>query len=541
MYGHRDLPDWFAEATRSIIPTLATALVVACDAEVVAPSAAVSASEAARAVTSGLSTWPVSPSVISMSWPDGVANEAGWEVHRSTAGPTGSFVLRVSLPANTTSWTDSTLDSQMQYCYKVRSFKNSGGKKSFAAFSSVSCSTTFGAPAAPSQVAAVPRTSSIVDITWVDNADDELAFRVERAADPAGPWQTVATLAPYARSFADVNSIEPDQQLCYRVVATNAGGESSSTVDCTAAPRGPSSIAATSADAQSIDVSWVDASTVEDGYELQRRLAYGAWQVVANLAANANGFHDAAVVSDTVYEYRVRATRDGGFSDSSGSVTMAAVSRAPDAVVLKYVIPSDPVVVVGFSAAPLATEFRIERSSDGQGTWLVVADHLPNSDDFYDYGLFPEQEVCYRVFARNRVGDSPPSNVACATSPASPSDLAFTTDADGTRRVTWTDNSNIESGYLVLTYFCYEDHSSCTYEYETIYPPNTASIVLGGDGFGRLEYFLSVCAMYGGGTSPCLWFYNASATSAASSGLRATPAPKSWQALRLSPRTRRIP
>ena len=525
-------------AIGSLVPALAAALVLACDADLLGPKhPAAGVSAASRATAGGLGTSTLSPSMIEVTWVDGVANEAGWEVHRSTTGPVSGFTLRASLPANTTAYTDSTLASGTEYCYQVRSFRTTGPKKSYAAFSNVGCSSTFAPPPAPSNVNAVPRSSTIIDISWTDNSnnswDGEQGFRVERAGDAAGPWQSVASLGPNTTYFAAGNGITPDQEHCYRVIAVNPYGESPSDTDCTAAPRTPTGISATSANGQSIDVGWVDASSVEDGYEVQRA-SDGVWQAIANLSTNANGYHDAAISADAVYEYRIRAKRDGGFSDFSGTVTIRSASRTPDAMVLRSVVPAGSSMAhVGWEAeSPLATDIRVERSTDGQATWVALATFSrPSNLEFYDAGLNPEEEVCYRVFARNALGDSPPSNVDCTIPPAAPTNLSIAGAEGEVREVTWTDNSQIEEGYLVVTYVCSYWAGVCDWWEETVLPANTTTISLGSDAYGR-DYLLDrVCAIYEGRSSDCAVWSPYQGTSAGStSSTRMTtsaPAPRS--------------
>jgi len=46
-----------------------------------------------------------------------------------------------------------------------------------------------------------------------------------------------------------------------------------------------------------------------------------------------------------------------------------------------------------------------------------------------------------RIVAFNESGDSPPSNIACVTPVAAPTNLTATPVDDSTIAVTWTDNS----------------------------------------------------------------------------------------------------
>jgi len=435
-----------------------------------------------------------------MSWSDNSRNETGWEVHRSTTGAGGAFTLLASLAANTTDHSNSGLSQLTEYCYKVRSFKKSGPNTTYAAFTNVACSTTFGPPSAPSDVSAVPRPYAI-DITWTDNANTEQAMRLERSADPAGPWAVAATLSYNTTSYVDY--YRPIEQLvCYRVIATNAYGESApSNVDCTAPPQTPSNSAA-AANGQGIDVTWTDASNVEDGYEVQHALEDFVWTAIANLPAGASSYNHAAVTPDVRHWYRVRAKKDGGFSDFSGWVWAVVASRAPDPPTMGGVNPSGSTgAAVYWSGLNITTtELRLERSTDGQASWVNAGTSSVDINPILDEGRTPESEVCYRVFARNSFGESAPSSVDCTRPPAHPTNVNVVYQDDGTSLVTWTDNSNVEEGFEVWFINCWYYYYDCFYDYRQV-EANGTSITL-----GYQEYFDAVYAYRDGGYSdPGTW------------------------------------
>lgn len=320
-------------------------------------------------------------------------------------------------------------------------------------------------------------------------------MRVERAADPSGPWEVAATLSYNTTSYVD-NYRPIEQLVCYRVIATNAYGESGpSNADCTAPPQTPSNSAA-SANGQSIDVTWTDASTVEDGYEIQHALDDFVWSVIADLPAGASSYQHAAVTPDVRHWYRVRAKKDGGFSDFSSPVWAAVASRAPDAPTMNGASPagSSWAFVNWNSASITATTFRIQRSTDGQASWVTAGSQsVGDGMYFYDTDRTPESEVCYRVSASNSFGESTPSAVDCTIPPARPTNLAVTDNFDGTITVTWTDNSSVEEAYAIWTVYC--DYWDC-YWNEYRLDPNVTSVVL-----SSYEYLDAVYAYRDGGYS----------------------------------------
>jgi hypothetical protein len=79
-------------------------------------------------------------------------------------------------------------------------------------------------PSAPSDLVAATISASQIDLSWIDNADNELGFTVERAVSGEG-FSEVASLGPNTTSFSDSGLIS-DTQYIYRVYAHNSSGNS---------------------------------------------------------------------------------------------------------------------------------------------------------------------------------------------------------------------------------------------------------------------------------------------------------------------------
>jgi hypothetical protein len=85
-------------------------------------------------------------------------------------------------------------------------------------------------PAAPSSLVANTFSSSEIDLTWVDNANNEVAFEVERAnggngnSPQCGSFQLIATIGGANHtSYSDTNCLS-NTWYCYRVRVVNACG-----------------------------------------------------------------------------------------------------------------------------------------------------------------------------------------------------------------------------------------------------------------------------------------------------------------------------
>ena len=427
-----------------------TALFTGCEVDqplaLVTGTAPLASAAAGQKVPSDLAL-TASPGEIALAWRDNSPNETAFQVLRSTTGQTGAFTTVATTAANVTTYSDPGLDPKQQYCYKIQAV----AQKRILGVSNTACAIPQPLqPIAASNVDAQPTSTADIQVTWTDNSWNEGGFRVERAPSDAGPWATLATTAPNATRAYDGAATE--QLVCYRVVAFNTYGDAKpSNADCTAVPAPPTNLAATSVDGQTVDVAWADNSGFEDGYQVERCCDLGGWSVAANLPANATSYRDAGLTVNTAYYYRVGARKDSysAFAFYVRVVTVAAPPPAPSGT-QAWPISSSAVAIVWNASSITQEGFRVERSTDGGASWVAVATTGAGEPFPIDEGRTPEQQVCYRVFASNARGESDASNIACTAPPLGPTALGATTVDEQTIDITWTDNSAVEDGYVVL-------------------------------------------------------------------------------------------
>ena len=452
---------------------------------------------AAQKGPSGLVANPL-PGAISLGWQDNSPNETGFEVLRSTTGASGTFTTITTTTAKVTYYTDSGLDPKQQYCYKVQAI---GQQKRVIGVSNTVCATPLPLePLAASKVAAVLLNTWTVQITWTDNSINEDGFRVERAGSDAGPWTTLVATSPGITSVQDGNSTPSQERVCYRVVAFNKYGDAPpSNTACTAFPFAPTNLVAKAVDGQTIDLTWTDNSAFEDGYEVQRCCQTGSI-VVANLPANAVSYRDAGLAPNAQYSYTVRAKKDQGFSEYSSYASAITATAPPSAPVAgAYPASSSIITVYWYDTSGIAETFRVERSFDGGTSWTAFGSLVPGQTSLDDDGRTPEQQVCYRAYAANSLGESGSSIPACTAPPIGPTDLGATTVDYQSIELKWADHSGVEDGYWVLRYDCY-DYYDCGYFIVAELPANTTTFTDTGL-WSDTWYSYYVVASRDGGTS----------------------------------------
>jgi hypothetical protein len=401
-------------------------------------------------VPSNLTSTVVSASRIDLSWQDNSSNETGFEVHRSTSGPSGTFANVGTTDANVSSYDDDELAPSTEYCHRVRAFVTSEKKTTYSAFSNTVCATTSAArPNAPHGTYARPEGSTVIRVTWTDNSSNETGFRIERSTDGGSSFGSSVATDANVVSYRDEGRSTDFPTICYRVLAFNGEGNSEpSNVSCTAPPAAPTNLTAAGVGNHAIALTWWDRSGTEDGFEVQRATAVGGpYVVVGNVPVNTTTYRDAGVADNTTYWYRVRATRDGGFSDFCDGASASADATVPAVPLGVEAIPYGVREFFWQDNSSNETGFRVERSLDAGASWTTVATLGVNATGFIDYETVAEQRACYRVVAFNDVGDSQPSDTDCTTVPVAPVNLVARAVDHQSVDLTWEDLSGSEEGY----------------------------------------------------------------------------------------------
>ncbi|MBT8395509.1 MAG: hypothetical protein HKO65_14200 [Gemmatimonadetes bacterium] len=176
--------------------------------------------QAPPSAPTGMTASSVPLTTIDLGWTDNSTDETSFRVDRKE-GVAGAWGEIVTLPANSTSHSDTGLGFNTSYFYRV--FACNGGGCSPSS-NQASATTWDNVPDAPSGMVPTVTGSTTVDLAWTDASGNETGFRVERDEAGAGTFAFSAVLPANSTSFAD-SGLTPNTMYSYRVFAFNASGE----------------------------------------------------------------------------------------------------------------------------------------------------------------------------------------------------------------------------------------------------------------------------------------------------------------------------
>ncbi|MBN1302430.1 MAG: T9SS type A sorting domain-containing protein [Melioribacteraceae bacterium] len=192
-----------------------------------------------------------------------------------------------------------------------------------------------------------------ISLTWNDNSDNETGFRLERASD--SDYIVIAELGANVTAYLDENL--PDYTTFkYRVVAFNDSLESAyssiTVLSTESMDPPPSNLTAELIGTNSVRLTWVDNSPIDEGFILERTTGVD-YAVIAQLGPGITSYLDENLADYTIYSYRIKTYRDTIHSIYSNVAQISTLSQqaAPTACVniepknQKNYVPAIPVLL----------------------------------------------------------------------------------------------------------------------------------------------------------------------------------------------------
>ena len=396
------------------------------------------------AAPTSLTATVINANQVDLTWANNANNQTGYRVERAlvTNGTTGAFNAIATLGANAVAYSDKTTTPLTAYAYRVFAFNASANSLP----SNVATVTTpLAKPADPTSLKATAIYSKQVDLAWVDNANNETGYRVERALvtnGTPGAFAAIATLGPNVAAYSDLTTAAVTT-YAYRVFAFNAAGNSlpsnvaTVTTPYAAVPAPPTNLTATLSYRPSrVQLSWKDNSNNENLFQVWRSINGGTFTQIATVNRSltrhsATGgtvtFTNTNLTVDGTYAYYVIAVNTAPILDqpsassNTASITVLTPPAAPtklagSAVRILGDRLQDQVTLTWIDNASNETGFIIQRSTSPSFTNATTYTVGANVTTFTQ-NVSRTQDFYYRIYAPNAAGNSAWSNVVFVTTP----------------------------------------------------------------------------------------------------------------------------
>jgi len=271
-------------------------------------------------------------------------------------------------------------------------------------------------PAAPSDLTATQQAGLEVSLDWVDNANNETGFVIERSTDGV-IFSPLTTVTADTNAYIDA-AVSAGVTYSYQVAAVNDFGTSAfsniasvTTVEPPAPPAAPSDLEVVLEDIPSVDLAWVDNSLDETSFVIERSVNGAAFTFLTSVGADITAYSDTAVSGGNTYAYRVVAVNGVVMSDFSNTVSVFVpdftTPPAAPSNLSATIVTQTTLTLTWQDNANNEQGFVIERATNSSFTKnLVTFSVLTGVTSYNDSGLRRNTKYFYRIHAYNPAGAS---------------------------------------------------------------------------------------------------------------------------------------
>jgi chitodextrinase len=281
---------------------------------------------------SNLSGTVLSSTEIELSWRDNSDDETGFLIEYGTSS--GDLDSAKRTDENEEEYVISGLDPATTYYFTVRAEGERGDSEptNVVSVTTLAAGDTT-APTIPANLTATAVSSTQIDLSWNPSTDNVgvLGYRVYRNG---------VFLKTVPGTSTEDTGLAPSTTYSYTVAAYDAAGNQSAQSTAANAttfsgggtpPADPTGLSATALSSSSIELTWTDNSSDEDGFDIYRSLSSGSgYSELDTVGANVESYTDDGLDPDTTYYYRVYAYNSYG--DSDYTYDYATTDSAPTVI-----------------------------------------------------------------------------------------------------------------------------------------------------------------------------------------------------------------
>jgi hypothetical protein len=281
---------------------------------------------------------------IILRWTDNSSDEIGFQIERATDSLFSNFKVSFTVPANQSTFSDSTVATSTTYYYRVFA-TGADGNSTVSNVASTTSTASQAFPLSPDRLSCKTLHADQVSLKWKDRSLNEDGFRIERAEDKLFIMNLKGFSVPTDTiSFTD-NGTSPLKTYYYRVIAYNSSGDSApsdiiSIKTPDSIPDPPDTLYGISPEYRQVKLQWIDNSVNETGFLVERATDAGFSQEVVRFTASANNNTGTNIVSVIdrhspagSYYFKVKALNTSGNSTPSNTIQVTVNDKYLDGLI----------------------------------------------------------------------------------------------------------------------------------------------------------------------------------------------------------------
>ncbi len=390
-----------------------------------------------------LSFSKINLNTIKLDWLETSNGEDGFRIDKKV-GASDWILGYASVGENIKTYTDISAEINENLEYRIYAFKDSNTSSSI----SKSIDNTF---PAPTILTVIQNNVYTFSLNWSDNSTGEEGFRIERKIDD-GTYSEIASTT--STSFVDSTVSKKGYSTVYYQVRAykdtyySSYAVASSSVTFPA----PTGLNYSKEDINTIKLDWIDNSTGEDGFKIDKKVGTAEWIVeYATVSSNIITWTDSNAEINEDLIYRIYAFK--GFNASSQIETSLIDNTIPAPTSLIIAQTSIGETNLTWSDNSIGEDkFEIERKLSADPTFTKVGEVTGDNNTlkiWNDTNFVPTETYDYRIKAVKGTHSSQYVEILNHNTFPSPTNLIPTEISASSIMISWSDNNDVEEGYSI--------------------------------------------------------------------------------------------
>jgi formylglycine-generating enzyme required for sulfatase activity len=376
-----------------------------------------------------------------LNWKSNSVGEDGFKIERSIDE---SDYTEIASVTDTIYVDDAVSKGYTTVNYRVRAYKGD----IYTDYVSDNSSVSF---PEPTNLVYTKETLSTIRLNWADNSYGEEGFKIDKKVGTQDWISSFASVGENITTWTDTNA-EINEYLQYRIYGYKGLNltESVSTEIIDNTIPAPTALSIVQNNVHTFTLYWTDNSLGEDGFRIERKIDEGEFTEIATVT-ETNYVDDSVAKKGygTVY-YQIRAYK--GIYNSAYATANSEVSFPAPTYITATQLSLTSVNLTWDDNSIGEEIFEIERKLSTESTYIKIGEVVGNDNStqsWIDDDLEPTKSYIYQIKATYGLNSSIGTTLSYDNIVYAPSDLTYKIISSNQLELNWTDNSNIEEGYII--------------------------------------------------------------------------------------------